>query len=443
VKHTTILVTILAIAVLLRVGVALYLGDIVDAPPLLTDQRSYHALGERLITGHGFSFATGWYPFTPREMPTAHWSFLYSLFVAVVYGLFGPHVLYARIVQAILGGILLPLVVYRLNKRIFQIPGITPRNLNARDLALIAAGMSAIYFYFVLYAATLMTETFYISALLWSLELAIALTEKITWQRAAALGLSLGIATLLRQSILPWIAVLTVWLVWVGHRTLGVKNVMKGIAIAIVILGSMIAPFTIRNYRVYDQFLLLNSNAGYAMYSAQHPMHGTNFQEFIAAPLPDDLAGMNEAQMDRLLMQRGIGFVLADPGRYVLLSLSRIPDYFEFWPTSDTTVLNNLGRVGSIGLFLPFMIYGLWLAIRVAGPGAQGGWLNFSTTPLALLLLFMSVYTMMHILTWAMPRYRLPVDTVALSFAALAVYDLFNRVMGRMKRRRALEVASE
>ena len=446
-RSITILLLILLVSVVLRVAVALYLGDVVDAPPLLTDQRSYHALGERLVTGHGFSFATGWYPFTPPDTPTAHWSFLYSLFVAAVYGLLGTHVLYARLVQAVLGGILLPWMVYRLNRRLFQTPWlqtkIAARHLNAEYLALIATGVAAVYFYFVLYAATLMTETFYISALLWSLEMSLALAEKITWRRALAFGLSLGIATLLRQSILPWAAVLAVWLLWAGYRSGGVRRAIGALVTAAVIVVAMIAPFTIRNYRVYGQFLLLNSNAGYAMYSAQHPMQGTNFQEFTGAPLPDDLTGLNEAQMDRLLMQRGIGFVLADPGRYVLLSLSRIPDYFEFWPTASTTLINNLGRVGSFGLFLPFMLYGLWLALRLARPKAAGGWRNFSTTPIALLLLFIIVYTLMHILTWAMPRYRLPVDAVALSFAALALYDIFNWVTNRIKHQRTLKVATE
>ena len=64
-QSRAILILILLVAVLLRVAVALYLGNTVDAPPLLTDQRSYHALGARLIAGYGFSFDIGWYPFTP------------------------------------------------------------------------------------------------------------------------------------------------------------------------------------------------------------------------------------------------------------------------------------------------------------------------------------------------------------------------------------------
>src|SRR5512134_3202399 len=119
-KSLGILLIICAVSVTLRVGTALYLGDIVDAPPLLTDQRSYDALGTRLIAGHGFSFDRGWYPFTEPGTPTAHWSFLYSLFVAAVYAIVGPHPLAVRIVQAIIGGILLPWLVYRLTYRLYH-----------------------------------------------------------------------------------------------------------------------------------------------------------------------------------------------------------------------------------------------------------------------------------------------------------------------------------
>lgn len=442
-RTTAILIVIILVAVVLRLGVAIYLGNIVDAPPLLTDQRSYHALGERLISGYGFSFDRGWYPFTPANTPTAHWSFLYSLFVAVIYSLCGVNPLAVRIIQAILGGILLPLTIYLFSRRLLESGPFQRRGVNAVEVGLVAAGISAVYFYFILYAATLMTETFYIVALLWSLYLAIGLAQHPTLKNGLLLGVSLGIATLLRQSILPWIVVSVVWLAWVAVRAGYFRRMIGALALVGLLIGLLIAPFTLRNYRVYGEFLLLNSNAGYAMYSAQHPMHGTNFQEFVGAPMPDDVSGMNEAQMDRELMRRGIGFVLADPGRYVQLSLSRVPDFFEFWPTPDTTLINNVGRVGSFGLMLPFMIFGLVLAVIWGGPMASGGWLAFTTTPLALMLLFIVLYTMQHVLTWAMPRYRLPADAVALSFAALGISHLVHWFRHKVKNHRRQPVARE
>ncbi|MBI5566724.1 MAG: hypothetical protein HY870_17625 [Chloroflexi bacterium] len=422
------LLIIIGMAVIARLAVAFYLGDTIDAPPLLTDQRSYHALGERLITGHGFSFDRGWYPFTQPDQPTAHWSFLYSLFVAAVYAVCGPDVLAARLVQAVIGGVLLPLMVYLFARRLYRASPLNPAavrlgeyGLNEERLALISAGLAAVYFYFVLYAATLMTETFYISGLLWLLINAINFAEAPTLKRGLLLGLSLSVTTLLRQSILPWAAVLIAWLLWTGWQRGTLGRTARSGAAAIGVLVISIAPFTLRNYLAYGQFMLLNSNAGYAMFSAQHPMHGTEFREFDAAPIPAELIGQNEAQLDKELMQRGIGFVLAEPGRYLALSLSRVVDYFEFWPTPDTALINNVGRVGSIGVLLPFMLIGVWLAFRHGGVRSTGGWRAFSQSPLALISLFMLVYSVLHIFTWAMPRYRLPVDAVALPLAALAI----------------------
>jgi hypothetical protein len=208
----------------------------------------------------------------------------------------------------------------------------------------------------------------------------------------------------------------------------------------VVIVGCVL-PFTVRNYVVYGDFLLLNSNAGYAMYSAQHPMHGTSFQEYAAAPLPDDLAGkgLNEAQWDKELIRRGIGFVLADPGRYLRLSLSRVPDYFEFWPTADSSRLFNAGRVLSIGIFMPLMLGGIYLTLARKSA-------IFNRKSAIFLVAFMAFYSVLHIFTWAMSRYRLPVDAVALPFASLAIVALGSfvaRQVGRARRGRSHDTTGD
>ncbi|MCP4211603.1 MAG: hypothetical protein GY764_08990 [Halieaceae bacterium] len=88
-------------------------------------------------------------------------------------------------------------------------------------------------------------------------------------------------------------------------------------------------------------------------------------------------------------MQRGIHFILDQPGRYLLLSLSRFADYFEFWPSAGSSLLFNLGRLLSFTLFLPFMLYGLYLSFRIPG---------FATRN-SLLYGFIGFYSLLHILT--------------------------------------------
>jgi hypothetical protein len=284
-----------------------------------------------------------------------------------------------------------------------------------------------------------MTETFYIITLLWSFERALKLSEDFAagrpgWGAALGLGVSLGLTALFRQAVLPWVPVLFLWLLWRAWRA-NARNFIRlhlpALVLAGLVLLAFILPWTYRNYRVYGDFLLLNSNTGYAMYSAQHPMHGTNFQAFEAAPLPDELRGRvsTEAEWDRELMRRGIAFVLEDPGRYLRLSLSRVADYFEFWPT-DTSLLNNAGRLLSFTLYLPFMLYGFYLGGRVQYTPALAG----PERPTTLLYLFMVFYSLLHIFTWAMPRYRLPVDAVAMPFVALALESIFLSVRGRVCR---------
>jgi hypothetical protein len=101
-----------------------------------------------------------------------------------------------------------------------------------------------------------------------------------------------------------------------------------------------------------------------------------------------------------------------------------------FWPAAETSTVNNLGRVLSFGLFLPVMIFGLWLSAHE--------WRRYW-----FLYVFLIFYSVLHLLTWAMIRYRLPVDAVLLLFAALGLADLVQRLrLLRGKERVSTEIHS-
>src|SRR5690606_19170019 len=176
----------------------------------------------------------------------------------------------------------------------------------------------------------------------------------------------------------------------------------------------LILPWTVRNYLVYSAFLPLNSNAGYALYAANHPNHGIHFDQDYVAPLPDDLKnqGLNEAQWNTALTRRGLEFILTDPQRYALLSLSRVGIFFNFWFSPESSTLSNLMRLLSFGVYLPFFLIGLVRSL----PERRRA---------SLIYLFAVVYSLMHILTWASIRYRLPVDAAMMPFAALAVFEIY------------------
>jgi 4-amino-4-deoxy-L-arabinose transferase-like glycosyltransferase len=397
-KSKTILALIILVAILVRLPPALYMGDQVTVLPGIHDQVSYDALARNLLTGQGYSFSDNWYPFTPAYTPTAHWSFIYPLYLATIYAVVGYHPLAARLIQGIVGSVLICFLIYLIGRR-------------ATDelTGLVGAGAAAIYGYFVYYSVALMTETYFIVCVLLALYLSLELKENPTLVRWIALGLTLGIATLLRQTILIFVPFLLVWL-FIELRNTPVK--WWQFAVPVVVMALMIAPWTIRNYMVYRQLLPLNSNVGYALYASNNPHLGTDWRnEDIVVPIPEELAGQNEAQLNDALTRKGIEFIFADPARYVLLTLNKSLEFFRFWPSAESSLISNLNRVLSFGLFLPFMLLGLYLSFP--------RWRNFLP-----LYLFIVIHTGIHLLSWPAPRYRLPVDAVLMVFAGLTLIEL-------------------
>jgi 4-amino-4-deoxy-L-arabinose transferase-like glycosyltransferase len=409
------------------------MGDTVVELPGIFDQVSYHNLALRILGGHGFSFGELWWPITPADAPTAHWSFFYTLYLVAVYFLFGPHPLAARILQAIIVGILHPYITYRIGEKLFT-----------RTIGLAAAGITAVYVYFFYYGAALMTEPFYITAILFSLWIGIQLSEntdkKQDMKLGLALGISLGITLLLRQVFLLFIPFLLLW-IWIARFRLSQSVIplwkrvpLLATVLTVVVMVAFIVPVTAYNYSRFGRFVLLNTNSGYAFFWGNNPIYGTKFIPILSTPeyqamIPEEVRHLDEAALDQELLKRGIQFVMDDPRRYVLLSLSRIPPYFMFWYSSDSSALSNISRIGSFGVFLPFMLYGLFLAIR-----KNRAFWNLVFSPQGLMMLFVLVYSGVHILTWTLIRYRLPVDAVLIPFAGMALLNVVERLTkGRLK----------
>ena len=424
-----ILYGILGLSVLLRIAAAVMFGDQVVNLPGTNDQISYHALALRVLGGHGFTFGETWWPITAAEAPTAHWSFLYTGYLVFVYAIFGPHPLVARLIQAVLVGILQPLLTYWLGKRFFN-----------STVGLVSAAISAIYIYFFYYAATLMTEPFYITAILAVLALSVTLMDRITAHKpgegrreiflnAALLGLVLGLTVLMRQVFMLFIPFLFLWMGWVLRKK-GFWTLVGSGAIAGAIIVLMILPFSLFNYSRFGRFVLLNTNAGYAFYLANHPIYGTKFIPILPAEMgtyqdliPVELRSLDEAALDTELMKAGLQFVVDDPGRYIQLSISRIPAFFMFWPSSGSGTVSNISRTASFGLFLPFMIYGVVLALV-----SRKHRLRLSSASM-ITILFFGFYAAIHLLSWSLVRYRLPIDAVMLIFAGLALVNLYEHAL--------------
>jgi hypothetical protein len=84
------------------------------------------------------------------------------------------------------------------------------------------------------------------------------------------------------------------------------------------------------------------------------------------------------------------------------------------------------------------MLYGIYLGYRSTTQqvGKSQAILPISRLkhPIFLIFLFMIFYTALHVLTWAMSRYRLPVDAVTMPLVALALERTIPFLWERIRR---------
>jgi 4-amino-4-deoxy-L-arabinose transferase-like glycosyltransferase len=419
--------------------VSLYLGNTIEEIRGGTyDQVSYDMLAQRVVAGHGFSFAQDWWPYTRAERPTSFWSYLYTLYLAGTYWVFGHHPFVPRLIQAAVTGLLMPWLVYRIGRRTF---GERP--------ALIAAFLVAAYAYFVLYSASLMTEALYIVAVLWVVDVLMRMSESASdanavavvsssawWRYGLELGFAIAVALMLRQVFIVMFLVSIVWLVWIAWRRAWLKPVLMTLAIGVGVCALLIAPWLLRNYLVFGKVTVMpNTNSGFAFFWANHPVYGTQFEPVLSPDhglsyqelIPAELRGLDEVALDRALLSRGLQFVIDEPDRYLLLSLSRVPVFFTFWSLPQSSTLSNAARMLSFGLLLPLMVCGVILAVRDSwrrwrrpSSGARQN-SDLGSSFILLFLGIITVYSGVHIASWANVRYRLPVDALLILFAAYAI----------------------
>jgi 4-amino-4-deoxy-L-arabinose transferase-like glycosyltransferase len=404
---------ILLLALTLRVIAALYLGNSVTGLSGASDEITYSTLGHRVATGHGLSFPENWYPWIQADTPQSYFSAAMSLSLGAIYAVFGYYPLVARLIMALVSTAVVGLL-YLLTRRIF----------NAR-IALIAAGLAAVYPYLIFYGVSLVTETPFILGLLVAIYLAYEIVENPSPAKWVALGLVMALTAVFRIAIVFYIPFL---LGWVFFKQ---KQQRHYVILPLIAIVLMVMPFTIRNYILWGEFEPLETQFGHVFWNGNHPDHEGDFHPYKVFPIPEEVLALNnDSHITKTLLRMGIDNVLDDPGHFVMLTLTRLRELFKFWPTPDSSLLANLMRVFSFGLLWPVALAGILFSYR--------RWLA-----LLPIWLFIFIHTGIYASSWTMIRYRVPLDTLFIIFAALAVVAVWDELMIRRREQVVASLVSD
>jgi hypothetical protein len=228
-----------------------------NARPLTHDEREYLALAANVAAGRGLvydeSFETG----TGQQFGRAPG---YPLFLAAI-GAGGDAVaatpLRVKVAQAVLGAAGVWLI------------GLLALRAGSERTGVTAACLAAIYPPLVSMPSYVLSETLYS---------AVALASALTFQgaaspgararaagaRTAVAGALCGAGALIRPAMLFFLPLAAVWLVVKRRYTLAL--VLAGAALLVIV------PWTVRNIRVYDRFVLIASEGGVTFWTGNHPL---------------------------------------------------------------------------------------------------------------------------------------------------------------------------
>ena len=406
------------IAVCLAAGLALRLAFGLaywTGKPLTHDEREYLALGRSLARGEGFTYPADEPPEgTSQRFGRApgYPAFLALLRVKAPADAVPTRVKAAQSVVGTLGVWLMALIAWRCAG---------PR------AGVAAAAIGAVYPPLVWMPAYALSETLYSTL---ALAAALALTprretggESREAARAPKHPLPGAILTaaaiLVRPAMLFFVPLAAVWL-W--RR----RHIVAAIVFVVVVAGC-IAPWTMRNHRVYGRWIAVASEGGVTFWTGNHPL-AVGDGDLAANPAlkSAEIAfrrahpGLTPEQLEPAYYRAAFDWIRANPGAWLALEARKA--FYTVIPTGPSYTLHSarytIGSVAAYLLVLPAAITGA-LAGRRRAPVAL--WLMTAATVLAGLVFF------------PQERFRIPVIDPALivSAAMLAALPAHERT-GRL-----------
>jgi hypothetical protein len=352
-----------------------------------------------LARGKGFGD-----PFRADTGPTAWTTPVYPLLVAGLFRVFGIYTFPAYVAAILLNVLFSTLVcvpIFLAGKRIAGL-----------GTAAIAAWLWAVFPNAIVFTVSIWDvslSALLAATILWA---TLALSESPNTREWLGYGFLWGL-TLMTNATLS--ALLPFLLAWLVYRTRGL--VRPALALFVVVLCCV--PWTIRNYTVFHAFIPLRSVMGLQLWmgnneqtqgawaGALHPIdNSADRQRYMHM---GEVAYMEEKKQD------AIRFMVADPWREARLARNR---FVVFWSGGTVKPIEDFLNAPS----LPYR--GLLLFNLLAAIGALFGIVALyrERSPHAFpAAIFVIIYPLASYLTLASARYRLPVDTVALLLAAVAL----------------------
>ncbi len=375
-----------ALALVARVAyvVAQQRGDLLNVYFDAADSGIYRALGESLRSGH----------YDLAGSPSIAYPPGYPAFLAAMSTL-SDSTLAIGIAQALLGAATAVFMACIADR------------LAGRRAAWATGVIGALYPGIVFWTGYVITETFFC----FFLALGLLMTTR-TWQQPAiapaiAAGAAFGVAGLTRSVVLPFAVVLAL-------AGLFDRRFRAGAALGALAMVVVLAPWIVRNLLVVDSPVVTSANSSYVLWRGNHPgVTGgkggyNNPRDYTNLSFPP---GTSDVAMARTYRRAALSWMRSHPGRVLELVPAKLANMLR--PTTAGSSTRN--KVLTVATYVPLLIAGCWGSVLLLARRRRG----------APVIVAYAAYTLIfHSLTFAIVRYRLPLELVMTVTAGVALASL-------------------
>jgi 4-amino-4-deoxy-L-arabinose transferase-like glycosyltransferase len=392
-RFFTILAAIVAGGLLLRIVFVIAYAP-ADIP--IDDGLWYHGAANLLVEGRGFidPFV---YVFVGQSRQSAGHPPLWPLVLTPVSWFGGTSVFAHQVTQAVVGGL-----------AVFAVGGLG-REMAGDRAGLIAGGIAAVYPAFWVTTGDLYSESLYtlvVASMLWA---AYRFLRRPSMSAAVTLGATSALAALCRGEALLFLPVLVVPAVLFARPPELRRPRMLGVAILAAVV--VLAPWTIFNLTRFAEPVPVSTSFGFVIAGSNCPStYGAQLGSWNVACSARKVRG-DDSQRSAELRRIGTTYATNHLGRLPVVLAARLGRTYELYVVDPHVYGPSWLKIVTTGAW-----YAVFL-IAIAGAFV----LRRRGTSLIPVIATVIVVTVTVMLTWGSPRFRVPVDIVAIALAAVAV----------------------
>jgi 4-amino-4-deoxy-L-arabinose transferase-like glycosyltransferase len=433
-NHQIWLVSLLIVALILRLLFILFKSQTADFITQGGDAEWYLQTGYRLVTGYDFSEV---------NIPTPPFYLVFVGLFQVIFGGKVEAVLAIRFTQAVVG-MMTCFFVYRLGHDISH----------DERVGLVSAGIVAVSPVFIMEVWQITTETWYIFFIVAGLSYYIRWFQTTSpqpkWILTSA-AILFGMATLTRAVSLLFPLGLVIHLFIINWRSQVFRWAQQALLLVVVYI-LVAGTWTFYNLIVLDRFVIGAEGFAAFLYIGASGWEGP-FQTDanLAQELGENLPSTDSQERQSDYIEGASNIISRDPLGYIARRISELataylqPHGTEYlggqslkqqvmnWWQSDRTLAGLLGLTQFENFWPKLAIYTLHFTGFVLG--TLGIWWSRWSWRLTLPLIGFILYTsLLHLALFALPRYIFPTQVVWWVFAAFSLVAIVDELQIRRKR---------